>query len=120
MPPLDQIRAMVLFDLVGDCDLRIPREQLSDPDLYAEFAEASAEVDGDPAPFVGTASAVLDDHYPFVEAGVPAVDLIDFTFGPGETPGAWWHTPQDTLDKVCADSLDEVGEAALVAIPRIR
>ena len=119
-PPLDEIRAMVLFDLVGDCDLQIPREEFSNADLYGLFADAAAELDGDPDPFEGTAAAVADDHVPFVQVGIPAVDLIDFTFGPGETPGAWWHTPEDTLDKVCAESLDQVGEAALRAIPRIR
>ena len=119
-PPLDQIRAMVLFDLVGDCDLQIPRELNSDRDLYARFAAAAERGSGSPAPFEGEAPPISDDHTPFLEAGIPAVDLIDFTFGPGPTPGQYWHTPLDTLDKVCPASLDAVGEAALVAIPEIR
>jgi hypothetical protein len=119
-PGIGGIHAMVLFDMVGDCNLAIPREQLSDASLFGLFAEESERIDGDPAPFAGTTSAVLDDHYPFIQAGVPALDLIDFTFGPGGSPGAWWHTREDTLEKVCADSLDQVGEAALRAIPRIR
>lgn len=119
-PPLDRVRAMVLFDLVGDCDLEIPLEANSSPELYAPFAEAAERRTGSPAPFEGTSGAVADDHVPFLEAGVPAVDLIDFTFGPGPSPGAWWHTPEDDLDRVCASSLDAVGEAALEAIPRIR
>ena len=45
--------------------------------------------------------------------------MIDFTFGPGPPPGAYWHTPADTLDKVCPESLDAVGEAALIALERI-
>jgi Zn-dependent M28 family amino/carboxypeptidase len=117
---LERIRAMVLFDLVGDCDLRIPLEQNSDPALYDLFADAAAEATGEPAPFVGHSFPVGDDHVPFLEAGVPAVDLIDFDYGPGPTPGAYWHTPEDTVDKVCGESLDEVGEAALAAIPQIR
>jgi Iap family predicted aminopeptidase len=116
--PLEEIRAMVLFDLVGDCELGIPLEANSDPSLYALFAEAGAELPENP--FAGTAGPISDDHLPFIEAGVPAVDLIDFDFGPGPSPGAWWHTPADTLDKVCAESLDAVGEAALTAIPAIR
>ncbi len=118
-PPLESIRAMVLFDLVGDCDLAIPREQDSDPALYELFAAAAAQRSGSPAPFEGTRGPVGDDHLPFVEAGIPAVDLIDFSYGPGSSPGEYWHTPEDTLDKVCAASLDAVGEAALVAIPQI-
>jgi len=120
-PPLDSIRAMVLFDLVGDCDLAIPREANSDRRLYGLFESAAEDLGGgDPAPFGGTVPPVADDHVPFLGAGIPAVDLIDFVYGPGPSPGAYWHTPEDTLDKVCPASLDAVGEAALVAIPRIR
>jgi glutaminyl-peptide cyclotransferase len=115
VPPLGRIEAMVLFDMVGDCDLRIPREAFSDEGLYRLFAEAAGG-----APFEGTAAAVADDHVPFIEAGIPAVDLIDFTFGPGGTPGDYWHTTEDDLDKVCPESLEAVGAAALEAIPRIR
>jgi Zn-dependent M28 family amino/carboxypeptidase len=120
-PPLDQLHAMVLFDMVGDCDLQLSREATSDRTLYGAFADAAGERFGTAAPFDGgTGGGVLDDHTPFLQAGVPALDLIDFTYGPGPPPGAWWHTAEDTVDKVCADSLDVVGEAAVVAIPRIR
>ncbi len=112
-PPLDEIRAMVLFDLVGDCELRIPLEAYSDPALYALFADAARRRTDSPAPFEGTRIGIEDDHVPFLEAGVPALDLIDLEYGP-------WHTPEDTLDKVCPESLEAVGEAALAAIPRIR
>jgi glutaminyl-peptide cyclotransferase len=119
-PRLESIEAMVLFDLVGDCDLQIPRESFSSKKLYGLFDSAAAELQGgDPAPFGGTASPVQDDHIPFIEAGIPSVDLIDFTYGPGPTPGAYWHTPEDTLDKVCPESLGAVGRAALVALPEI-
>ena len=67
-----------------------------------------------------TTFPVADDHVPFLEAGIPAVDLIDFDYGPGAPPGEYWHTPEDTLDKVCPASLETVGETALRAIPRIR
>ena len=108
--PLKEIEAMVLFDLVGDCDLAVPRESNSDPALYAEF-------EGEP--FGGEATGVLDDHIPFIRAGIPAVDIIDLTYGPGASPGAYWHTQEDTLDKVCPESLDAVGEAALKALPQL-
>jgi Zn-dependent M28 family amino/carboxypeptidase len=121
-PPLDQIRAMVLFDMVGDCDLHVPREAGSDSGLYELFADAAASrgQSGSSEPFTGSAPGILDDHTPFVQAGVPAVDLIDFDYGPGPSPGAWWHTRRDDLAHVCASSLGAVGGAALSAVPAIR
>jgi len=119
-PPLASIRAMVLFDMVGDCELEIPLEANSDRALYELFAAAAQRRTGERAPFEGSRGAVADDHLPFLEAGVPALDLIDFEYGPGPAPGAWWHTPGDTLDNVCPESLEAVGEAALEALPRIR
>lgn len=121
-PALGEIRAMVLFDLVGDCELEIPREAQSDAVLYELFAAAAAgeASSGSPAPFEGSTGPIGDDHIPFRDAGVPALDVIDFDYGPGPPPGAYWHTDDDTLDKVCPESLDAVGEAALTAIPQIR
>ena len=105
---------MILFDLVGDCDLSIPREAGSDPELYEYIAMQA----GEDSPFGGTTGAILDDHVPFAEAGVDVVDLIDFTYGPGSSPGEYWHTNEDTVDKVCPESLDAVGEAVLSVLPR--
>jgi Zn-dependent M28 family amino/carboxypeptidase len=106
VPALGEIKEMILLDMVGDCDLAIPREASSDPELYARIAAGGG-------PFGGASAPVLDDHVPFLDAGIPAVDLIDFDYGPGPSPGAYWHTTKDTLDKVCADSLAAVGEAVL-------
>jgi Zn-dependent M28 family amino/carboxypeptidase len=114
-PPLSSIRAMVLFDLVGDCDLRIPLEANSDPTLYGLFAAAP----GADSVFTGRSGGVLDDHTPFERAGVPSVDLIDFDYGPGPAPGAYFHTAKDNVRHVCPLSLGSVGQAALSAIPRI-
>jgi hypothetical protein len=106
-PPLRAIRAMYLLDLVGDCDLEIPREENSDAELYARLRGPA---------FGGEAPSVTDDHVPFIELGVPAVDVIDFRYGPGPRPGAWWHTAEDTLDKVCRESLGQVGRAVIGAL----
>ena len=114
-PPLGEIQSMILLDLVGDCDLSLPREAYSDPELYTYIA---LQAPGDDTPFGGTTAAIVDDHVPFLDAGVSAVDLIDFTYGPGPRPGAYWHTPEDTLDKVCPESLDAVGEAVLAVLPQ--
>ena len=60
-PPLTEIRAMVLFDMVGDCDLQLPRESGSDEALYELFAEAAGG-----APFEGLTGPISDDHVPFL------------------------------------------------------
>jgi glutaminyl-peptide cyclotransferase len=106
-PRLGGILAMYLVDLVGDCDLQIPREPNSDRRLYRLLRGRV---------FGGQSAPVLDDHIPFLQAGVPAVDLIDFSYGPGGTPGAWFHTPEDTLDKVCPGSLAAVGRPLIRAL----
>ena len=114
-PPLSAIRAMVLLDMVGDCDLAIPREESSDERPLPRSSPTPTRTSSPVRP-VG----VEDDHTPFQEAGIPAVDLIDFEYGPGPSPGEWWHTPEDDLDKVCPSALDAVGGAALQALPQIR
>ncbi len=53
---------------------------------------------------------MIDDHVPFLERGVPAIDLIDFNYGPGN---AFWHTTQDSLDKISAQSIKTVADFAL-------
>ena len=116
---LEKLTAMVLFDMVGDCDLQIPRELSSDRDLYERFEQAGAELLGAASPFGGMTDPIGDDHVPFLAAGVPALDLIDFTYGGEISPGPYWHTDEDTLDKVCPGSLDAVGEVALRAIPTL-
>jgi len=117
-PRLDEIAEMLLFDLVADCELGIPREANSDPALYGRVRDAAVELEpeGGGEPFSGETAAILDDHIPFAQAGVPVVDLIDFQYGPGPRPGAWWHTREDDLGRVCAHSLAAVGRPALVAL----
>jgi glutaminyl-peptide cyclotransferase len=101
-PAPNQVEAMILLDMIGDCDLQIPREANSDPELYQWFADDDV--------FSGETGPIEDDHLPFLELGIPAVNLIDFTYGSSETPGPYWHTGQDTLDKVCPESLGLVGD----------
>ena len=48
---------------------------------------------------------VKDDHQAFLDAGCAAIDLIDFDFGSAPGLNDWWHTPNDTLDKISAESL---------------
>lgn len=116
---LDRVKALILLDMIGDKDLKIPREENSSRWLvdaiwstarengYARYFPADKQSD----------QSVTDDHIPFLEAGVNAVDLIDLDYGVEEN--TFWHTEQDTLDKISARSLEIVGEVVLLSLPRI-
>jgi len=104
-------RAMLLVDMIGDRDLALRREAYSTPALV-DIVWSSARRLGYARHFLDEAMPVEDDHAPFLRAGVPAIDLIDFDFPP-------WHTVNDTLDKVSAQSLQIVGEVVVDALPRI-
>jgi glutaminyl-peptide cyclotransferase len=104
-------RAMVLVDMIGDRDLGIRREAHSAGWLTDIIWEAAARL-GHGRHFLREAMPVEDDHVPFLRLGVPAALLIDFDFPP-------WHTAEDTLDKVSAQSLAVVGEVLLEALPSV-
>jgi glutaminyl-peptide cyclotransferase len=102
-------RAMVLLDFVGDRRLRIPREDLSDLRLWARLRDAAGRV-GTGRTFPDESRApVQDDHVPFLQAGVPAIDLIDFDF-------SCFHRTCDDLSAVSKRSLDVTGETVLQLI----
>ena len=104
--------AAIVLDFVGDKELAIPREQLSDTRLWQKLREA-ARATGNRATFPArTQSAVLDDHVPFRRVGVPAIDLIDFDF-------PCWHRPCDDLSAVSQRSLDAVGETVFELLRRL-
>jgi glutaminyl-peptide cyclotransferase len=106
-----QVIAVVIADMVGDRDLGVMIPRNGSPGLVAQ-AFAAAQDEGARLAF-SLGHPVLDDHAPFLDAGMPAVDLIDFAYG--STPGAndYWHTPADTLDKLGARSLEIVGRVIL-------
>lgn len=108
---LASLKAMVLVDMIADRDLQMTRESNSTPWLAAIIREtANQQKLG--AYFAGPSLALEDDHLPFLAAGIPAVDIIDFDF-------AAWHTAGDTLDAVSARSLQIVGDVVLAALPQI-
>jgi glutaminyl-peptide cyclotransferase len=94
--------AVIIVDMIGDADLNIYKERNSNPALMdAIWAQAAAL--GYEKYFIPTYKhSMLDDHTPFLEAGIPAVDIIDFDY-------PYWHTSADTADKVSAQSLEVVG-----------
>ncbi len=106
---LAKVLALVNVDMTGDRDLRMLREYYSTPSLAGMIRDAADQL-GYGRHFSGPPGAVEDDHVPFLRLGVPAADLIDFDYGPGNR---YWHTEEDTIDKLSADSLRVVGEVLL-------
>jgi Zn-dependent M28 family amino/carboxypeptidase len=109
---LKKVRAFLLADMVGDADLDIDRDSNSTPWLEDLVGEAAKRV-GYQSHFFGRDNQVGDDHIPFVKRGVPSADLIDFTYG---YDNVFWHTPQDTVDKLSPQSLEIVGSVMLESL----
>lgn len=101
----------ILLDMVGDRDLGIPKEAFSAhhaSDLTGRIWRKAREL-GHGAIFLDYVSLpVNDDHLPFLEKGVPFVNLIDFDY-------PYWHTTEDTIDKCAPRSLEIVGGVTLAA-----
>jgi len=107
---ISTIEAMVLADLVGDADLYLPREGTSTDSLQNVIWSIAADL-GHSSTFVDTpGGSVTDDHRPFLDAGIPAVDIIQVPFP------SYWHTLEDTPDKCSAESLEIVGEVIEVFV----
>ena len=105
----------VLWDMVGDADLRIPKEpgsQIAAPDVV-DLVWGTAAAMGYGHIFVDASynGPIVDDHTPLIEAGFRAIDVIDIDYKA-------WHTPLDTPDKVTAASLEAVGNVAVGVIRR--
>jgi len=109
---VDRIKAMVLLDMVGDARLEIGMPSNSNGALIQQVFDA-ARAAGTRDYFGYRGGALLDDHEPFMEAGIPAVDLIDFTYGSKPGLNDYWHTEQDTPDKISQQSLEIVGRTTL-------
>jgi glutaminyl-peptide cyclotransferase len=94
--------AAVIIDMIGDTNLNIPREQNSTPALVDEIWQTAKKLGYENFFLDQPGYSMLDDHTPFLQAGIPAVDIIDFDY-------PYWHTSQDTADKVSAESLEVLG-----------
>ncbi|MDA0168769.1 M28 family metallopeptidase [Solirubrobacter taibaiensis] len=97
---------LILLDFVADKDLAIPREQTSDEEMWANLRAAAKRVGALSAFPDEEQGGVQDDHTPFVQKGIPSIDLIDFDF-------PCWHQTCDDLTAVSKKSLNLSGEAVL-------
>ncbi len=98
--------AVIVVDMIGDADLNIFMEQSSDQALTLELWDQASALGYGEYFITVPGYHILDDHTPFLRAGIPAVDIIDFDY-------PYWHTTADTLDKVSAESLKMVGDTLL-------
>jgi glutaminyl-peptide cyclotransferase len=108
-----EVGQMVLLDYIANRGVRLPREGSSTPSLWARVRAAANEV-GVGAVFPPTHQVTIyDDHTPFLRAGIPAVDLIDFSY-------RYADGLQDTIDKLSVASLDAVGETVFALVSELR
>jgi glutaminyl-peptide cyclotransferase len=108
----NRTKAMVLLDYVGNEGLHLPREATSTPGLWNQVLVAADRAGAGDLFSAETGTAIVDDHTPFLRAGLPAVDLIDWSY-----PG---HSLEDGLDKISKNSLDAVGETVVRLVNELR
>lgn len=99
---IGKIKAMILLDLIGGKQLKIQKDYNSTKWLTSIIWEQAARMGYSNIFDPSGGTAVDDDHIPFYNAGVPVVDVIDLSY-------AYWHRPEDTLDKLSARNLEVVG-----------
>lgn len=111
---LKKIRALILADLVGGRALQIEREQNSSKELV-DLIWNTAKRLGYGEIFIDQTMPIDDDHLSFLSRGVPSADIIDLVNSAG-----YWHTPQDTMDKISAKNLGIVGHVILESVKELQ
>lgn len=104
-----QPQAVIVVDMIGDADLNIYQEQNSDKEYTHQIWDMAKRLGYESVFIPQPKYSMEDDHTPFLEKGIRAVDIIDFDY-------PYWHTVQDTADKVSPKSLQIVGETLLAWI----
>lgn len=110
-----KLKALINLDMLGDKDLRISWEASSYQPLEKLVWQVAADLKYG-SHFLREEISIDDDHMPFVRIGAPALDLIDWEYGPDHS---WWHTEKDTLDKLSAQSFQIVGDVLLETLRRV-
>jgi glutaminyl-peptide cyclotransferase len=98
-----QVGDMILLDYIANRGAHFPRETNSSPDLWAQLRHAAEQVGTEDLFPNTTQTPIIDDHIPFLQAAVPSIDLIDWSY-------PYKNGTQDTLDKLDPAVLDKVGE----------
>ncbi len=112
---LSKIKALINIDMIGDKDLDLSNDANSSQQLRTMVTQIAEKL-GDSKYFRHDAGGIDDDHKPFVDAGVNAIDIIDLDYGPNN---GYWHTAQDTMDKLSPHSLQVVGDVVLELVKNL-
>jgi len=112
---LSRLKALINVDMIGDKDLDIMNDGNSSESLRELISRTAAKL-GDAKYFQSEVTGAADDHVPFVNSGVNAIDLLDLNYGPHNS---YWHTAQDTVDKLSAHSFQVVGDVVLAAVQEL-
>ena len=104
-----QCRAVIILDMIGDKDLNITLPADSDKRLCEMLFKAAGRC-GTSEYFDYFPREILDDHTPFKKIGIPVIDIIDFSFGPGNS---FWHSSEDNIGNISAKSLKIIGKTTL-------
>lgn len=108
---LRRLRALINVDMIGDRDLTVLEDTNSSPGLRRLVTQVARDL-GYESHFDTDLLGMEDDHLPFLDAGVPSVDIIDFDYAP-------WHEDADTMDKLSAESLEMVGRVVKEMVRRL-
>lgn len=112
---LKRIKAMILYDMMGDKGLDLKRDGSSSAWMVDVIWNTAKQM-GHGKYFLANDTGIADDHIPFRDAGIAAVDLIDFNYG---SDNSYWHQTTDTLDKVSGESMKIVCDVVLQSLPEI-
>jgi glutaminyl-peptide cyclotransferase len=112
-----QVKAVLIADMIGDKDLDIMEETQSTQWLRDDLRKAARET-GHTSSVFKTEGAEEDDHLPFLKRGMPTIDIIDPNYGPHtpSQPDGYHHTAQDTIDKLSVNSLQTSADLFLAMV----
>lgn len=114
-----KIKAMVLLDMVGDRDLHFILPANSSNGLVKEVLDAAHATEHRKRFSLSRGMAITDDHVPFLEIGIPAINIIDFRFGSEPGLNDYWHTSADNMENISAESLGITGEITLQLLKQL-
>ncbi len=109
----ERYKAVIIIDMIGDRDLTVTLLPDDDPNLVKKLLKISKDLNARQHFGFFLRGTIIDDHVPFKKLGIPAIDIIDLDYGPNNS---YWHTNQDTIDKLSAASLGIIGRATVQLI----